>query len=198
MMQSNSESRVSSFHTPSALHALTLLTAYMRRRFVTRIYWHSAHYPISPGSICFCIQACHAGVVCEVLRDIESWSRHTIPKTQDDSLGDSVQIHFTQRLDASAKTDGPITSLQGDVKRQFLQVIFWKYFESGLTKKIVKKKIVIQSSRQFFQNCTCASLCFGWINLFRYLLLNVQRVPMFRPDIWCFRYLAASWANCIR
>ena len=36
------------------------------------------------------------------------WLRHAIPKTQDNSLGDSDQIHFTQWRDASEKTDGPI------------------------------------------------------------------------------------------
>ena len=35
----------------------------------------------------------------------EHWSRHTIPKTQDESLGDSDQIHFTQWQDASVKND---------------------------------------------------------------------------------------------
>ena len=61
-------------------------------------------------------------------------------KTEDNSLEDSTQIQFTQWRDASAKCDGPIKSLPCDVKWRCLQVIFWKYFQSGLTQKIVSGK----------------------------------------------------------
>ena len=71
---------------------------------------------------------------------------------QDDSLGESAQIHFTQWQDASAKCDSPIKSLQGDVKWQFFAgSILKEYFQSGLTQKNVKKKIVIQLQSQFFK-----------------------------------------------
>ena len=80
-----------------------------------------------------------------------------IPKTR-------AQIHFTQWRDASAKCDGPIKSLQGDVKWQFLQVIFCKYFQSGLAKTIVKKNCNSAAIDNFSK--LYMSLCTFWMNKF--------------------------------
>ena len=53
------------------------------------------------GTACSCI---------DIKALLNSWSGHDIPKTQDNSLGNSDQIHFNQWQDAPAKIDGPIKS----------------------------------------------------------------------------------------
>ena len=50
---------------------------------------------------------------------IKSWSRHAIPKTQDDSLGDSDQIHFTWMARCISKVWWPHKIIKGRCKVVF-------------------------------------------------------------------------------
>ena len=77
-----------------------------------------------------------------------------------------------QWRDASPNTDGPIKSLPCDVKWRSLQVIFWKYFQSGLTKKLWKN------------NCNLAAVD------------NFSKLHMCLFTFWMNRFFSLSFVQC--
>ena len=106
---------------------------------------------------------------------------------QDDSLGDSYQMVW-RHISKDWWPHKTITRWCNVAI--FTGNILKVFFQSELTPP--KKKNVIQRQKTIFQNCTCVCLHFGWMDSFHCLLFNVQWAMICRPDIRCFRYLAAS------